>query len=229
MKCNTCGKMNCMAHGGSVDEGPSEKANQAGVHKIVPNFDRKHNEVKHGHSEGRYGGTEEHRRVLSELKSLPKPKLKGLAKGGSVHDEDYERGINRNVGNSDMKMSDAGFDYRVSKVTHSDKQRSDRIAKAKAHHGETLKEMKAMPNPKIKGLAHGGEVDDDKMDMYAMSPDVPAMHGMAEGGEVDEMDGIDKELNEMAAGELMEALEKKDKAGILESIKAIVMNCGGKV
>lgn len=76
---------------------------------------------------------------------------------------------------------------------------------------------KSLPKPK---MAKGGMAEDDKMDMYAMDPDVPAMHGMAEGGEVDD------ELMDMAAGELLEAFEKKNKKQILESIKAIVLSCG---
>ena len=56
----------------------------------------------------------------------------------------------------------------------------------------------------------------------------------AEGGEIlkempgEEHEHPDDELNHHVAGELMDALEKKDKKGILESIRAIVMNCGSK-
>lgn len=79
------------------------------------------------------------------------------------------------------------------------------------------------------GMAKGGEVKKDKMNMYAMSPDVPAMHGMAEGGEIEpEMEG-ESEMHEAVAGELCEALEKKDKKGILDAMRAIVMACGGRV
>ncbi len=59
----------------------------------------------------------------------------------------------------------------------------------------------------------------------------PNIHGLAEGGEVDEaldvdMDqDLDNELMEMAAEELVSALEKKDKKGIVEAIKALVMSC----
>lgn len=46
----------------------------------------------------------------------------------------------------------------------------------------------------------------------------------AEGGEV-EMgdDDMDNELSDMACGELLESIEKKDKAGILEALRAIVL------
>lgn len=92
-----------MAKGGSVEEGPSEKENQSGVNKIVPNYDKKHSEVKHGHSSAgtavRQGNTQSnpktrqnfmdtakarHENTLQELKSMPKPKLQGLAEGGMV-------------------------------------------------------------------------------------------------------------------------------------------------
>lgn len=79
-------------------------------------------------------------------------------------------------------------------------------------------------------MAHGGQAEDDQMKTYAMDPDVPAMKPktMAEGGEAsDDMSGVDDELNDMVAGELMEAFEKKDKQGVLDAIKALVMNCGG--
>lgn len=83
--------------------------------------------------------------------------------------------------------------------------------------------MKCNTCGKMNCMAHGGEA---KTDMYAMEPDVPAMHGMAEGGE---MDGdMDDELNDMVADEAFEAFEKKDKKAFVEAIKALVMNCGGK-
>lgn len=52
---------------------------------------------------------------------------------------------------------------------------------------------------------------------------------MAEGGEaeMDDMDS-DDELNDACAEELMHALESKDKKGVLEAIRAIVLNMGDK-
>lgn len=62
---------------------------------------------------------------------------------------------------------------------------------------------------------------------FDADPNSPA--GMADGGEVEpEMEGED-EMHEAVAGELMDALERKDKKQILESMRAIVMACGGKV
>lgn len=61
---------------------------------------------------------------------------------------------------------------------------------------------------KAEGFADGGEVDGGEVD------------GPEAGDEAD----IDAELMDMCAGELLEALEKKDKKGVLESIRAIVLN-----
>jgi hypothetical protein len=50
------------------------------------------------------------------------------------------------------------------------------------------------------------------------------MNCMAHGGEV-EPDG-DGELMDTCAQELCEAFEKKDKKGILDELRAIVLSCG---
>lgn len=96
-----------MADGGAADEGPSEKENQNGVHKIVPNYDREHNEIKHGQSEARYGNKKDaHKMVLEELRSMPKPKLKGLADGGEADDNVMGKigsWIDNKVGNPEPK------------------------------------------------------------------------------------------------------------------------------
>lgn len=70
----------------------------------------------------------------------------------------------------------------------------------------------------LKGIGHKG----------------PMKKSYAEGGEVEDHDmdddqSIDDELNEIVAGELLDAFERKDKKGILDSIRALVMNCGGKI
>lgn len=43
--------------------------------------------------------------------------------------------------------------------------------------------------------------------------------------EHEDMSGIDDELMDMAAGECMEAFEKKDKKGLLDALKAIILSC----
>ncbi len=67
-------------------------------------------------------------------------------------------------------------------------------------------------------MNHGGMVDECGVCM----PDGREV-SYDEGGEVEGPD-MDDELSEMAAGELLEALEKKDKKEILESIRAIVLS-----
>lgn len=67
-----------------------------------------------------------------------------------------------------------------------------------------------------KKMGHGGEVDG--------CPDCMGMEegGYVEGGEV--QGPSDDEMYEHCAGELMEALEKKDKRGALEALRAILMS-----
>lgn len=48
---------------------------------------------------------------------------------------------------------------------------------------------------------------------------------MAHSGEVDEQAGIDNEINDQIAGELIHALEQKDKKAISECIRALVLSC----
>jgi hypothetical protein len=57
----------------------------------------------------------------------------------------------------------------------------------------------------------------------------PDLNGLADGGEVEESgmddEAIDNELGDMLAEELSDALERKDKRAILESLRALVLNC----
>lgn len=66
--------------------------------------------------------------------------------------------------------------------------------------------MKCSTCGQMNCMDHGGEVKDQTMDE---SPDA----------------GVDDELMDMCAGELCDALEKKDKKAILESLKAICLSC----
>lgn len=148
--CKVCGKMNCYAHGGDV-----------------------HRERPHT-SEGQKGW---------------------------VHDKDHNKGVHRETGGGE---SYAGS---VAKRGHTER--------AKELHRDKLAESRSLPKPKLKGLAHGG--------MPEEAPDLDVSL------DDHDMDDIDNELNDMAAQELMDALEKKDKKAVLESIRALVMYCGGKV
>lgn len=70
--------------------------------------------------------------------------------------------------------------------------------------------MKCKTCGKMDCMAHGGEAEPMEMEVHDEMP--------AEGN-------VDDELMEMAAEELVHALEKKDKKGIVEAIKALVMSC----
>ena len=72
---------------------------------------------------------------------------------------------------------------------------------AKTLHEEKLKEMREMPKPKL--MAEGGEVEDGEPQ-------------------------TDEELHHAIGGELMDALERKDKKGIMEALHAAVMSCMDK-
>lgn len=88
MKCSTCGKMNCMAHGGKVDH-------ERGVHKPLPKLKgvsgagEKLRDLpmapggKHGHFDASEDIKNDHQSVLDEMDEI-KPNLKGLAEGGEV-------------------------------------------------------------------------------------------------------------------------------------------------
>ena len=68
---------------------------------------------------------------------------------------------------------------------------------------------------------------------------LPPPRKMAKGGELEieiepkemdheDHDDMDAELNDMVADEFFDAVEKKDKKGLLDSIRALVMQCGEK-
>lgn len=101
---------------------------------------------------------------------------------------------------------------------------------AKAKHHEVLGEMKAMPNPKLKGLAHGGTLHNGEIKRFMdkgeseVGDSMTALpHGLDEGGEADSDDG----MLDACCDELLSAIEKKDKKEILESLKAIILSVKG--
>lgn len=86
------------AQGGSVEEGPAEKANKhiQGIHRISPAYKRpgedhnKYGKVSYGESE-RFANKDwekdRHNQVIEESRSMPKPNLEGLAEGGMAGDQ----------------------------------------------------------------------------------------------------------------------------------------------
>lgn len=135
-----------MALGGSADKSPAEKMNeQRGVHKIAPNYDKEHSEAKHGESVARSGNKkEEHKRVLAELRSMPKPQLTAPVK---------VKGVNEQASEEAPGVSKAG---KLQRFASTRKRSEETIAPIRKEHTRILSEMRSMPKPK---LAEGGMID----------------------------------------------------------------------
>lgn len=143
---------------------------------------------------------------MDHMRSLPKPMK--MAKGGKAEPayesgyglKDHGVGVNNQSGSSPIGVSTMG-----AAVRRGDREGAKMVAFDKVKEGRNVAGGRS--HKPLQGLADGGEVEikmDDDHDM-------------------------DNELHESLAHELMEAFEKKDKKGVLESIKALVMSCGGKV
>lgn len=175
-----------MAKGGSVEEGPSEKENQAGVNRIAPNYDRAHSEVKHGQSEMRYGDKKaEAKRVLNELRSMPKPKL---AQGGMINEA-----VSMKQAEEDRVDHPAGLE-----------EDDDQMSPAQ---DEYMSKNRMAPM-----LAHGGEIDEDEgMDSR---PDkgwgaIIVKPGKAQGGMIDSEEEMDHQDSIAAAIMAKEERQKR--------------------
>lgn len=133
-------------------------------------------------------------------------KMNCMAHGGKV---DHEKGVHKPWADNERYQGESRAGIHAALVgTAYEKKDGDSKAISRKEHGDKLNELKQMPKPKLKGLAEGGEVED--------ALDMP-------GGDMDQ--DLDNELMEMAAEELVSAMEKKDKKGIVEAIKALVMSC----
>lgn len=210
MACGECGQAPCMCHGGKM----MSKGGEMGVHK--PSFSNENHmgasesgdvarQARHNknHLSPRKIGQmasvkEDHRRVLHELKEMPKPKLQGLAEGGMVKDK---------MGNS--------VRHHVIKKVH------DHMRK------KNISSDEASPNTFAENAREAGHHDLEShevihgSDTYAKGGQVENMHDMPEMKDHE----MDDALNDMIAEELMQAFEKKDKKGILEAIQALVLSC----
>jgi len=125
------------------------------------------------------------------------------AHGGGVHQPSYSHGNDLGASESGDQVRDASRMKRGSP-----KMREAKLESARSEHREKLGELKSMPAPKLKGLAEGGVAGED-------------------GEPMDDMAGVDDELMDMACGELLDAIESKNKKEILESLKAIILSCKG--
>lgn len=99
-------------------------------------------------------------------------------------------------------------------------------------HGGKVNELDKLDEAyrKAKKFEHGGEVKQPVNQFNKFDGEYRKANHLDEGGEVEEMhemgdESMDHELNEMVAEELLHAIEKKDKKGIVEAIQALVLSC----
>lgn len=106
--------------------------------------------------------SEEHE--LDMVGKIIKMRQHAYAKGGHV---DHEKGVHKQhpshhffdkKGKRDFGVSYAGAQTRYGESPYSKFDTEPGYEIAKIHHKEKLKELKSMPKPKLKGLAHGGAV-----------------------------------------------------------------------
>jgi hypothetical protein len=181
----------------------------------------------------------EHRKMASG--GCMGPSCKGCsdpscyAAGGEV------KGVHEDVG---MGMSSAGFNVREAKEGTKESQYGSRLhpdvalSSAKEKHHKVLSDMQHMKKPNL--YANGGEVEtmepyedkgvsfednrDKKPEENGPWPGTLVMkENKAEGGMVEDED-MDGELHHAMGGELMGALERKDRKGIMQAIEAIVLS-----
>lgn len=121
------------------------------------------------------------------------------AEGGEVDSEKHQKGVHKTVmskgGVKFLGESEAG-NHAVRASEQSDKHNQEKyLEKSKEEHSHVLSEMKSMPNPKLKGLAHGGEVESE-----------------------------DHEVHEMVGPEMMDAIHSKDHKKLMGCIEAMVLH-----
>lgn len=143
------------------------------------------------------------------------------------------------TGEGELKgRSAAGVTAEWGKKHKTDWHREGALNKSKELHGKKLEELKEMPNPKLKGLAYGGKVHGTDMNgpeskAFMDKGEQAIGHSTKEkyyeeGGEVSEDHSeMDDELQQACCDEFMDALEQKDKKGVLESLRALVLSCKG--
>lgn len=146
-----------MAEGGSVHSSKQRVSNEKGVHQgdeegsskkaagmsMAGVFARNAEDPR-----SKKMSTEEHHKVLGELRSMPKPKL--YAKGGEI------KGVNK-PSLSDPGTSEAGKKLKPAFSVGGSKWDTEA---AKDVHRKTLGEMKDMKSQDRTNLAEGGEVSD---------------------------------------------------------------------
>lgn len=150
-----------MAQGGDVEKGKhadnhaynyDDTQSAKGVNKVAPVYNQTENRMEHGNSEGglpakrAYGPSKaakrHHEETLSELRSMPKPKLEGLARGGEVEHDHKE--LERKMSMRQPKHA------KLSPKKH-----------ANILHGKTFKVRSHDEEDEMPKMAEGGKVQDD--------------------------------------------------------------------
>lgn len=142
-----------------------------------------------------------------------------------------EKGVHR-VDPSHPKQgrSIAGKELNDSKLhKHLNQPFSEGLSKedAKQEHRKVLGEMKAMPNPKLKGLAHGGKVKSSDMN-EGQSKSFEEQGASEVGSEKEKQPrGEDEDGDSVlhsVMGEFHDSLKSGDHKGALESLRALIMS-----
>ena len=153
---------------------------------------------------GKEGAKEDHRRGIREIKEMGKRDRTNLAEGGHVYSgkqrSDNEQGVHpHDIGPHARTKTSS---YAGNQVGWANRDNDPKqIENAKKEHGRVLGEMRSMKKPSL--YADGGEVED-----------------YDEEGE--------HELRHAMGGELMDALDRKDKKGIMDALEACVLSIKGR-
>jgi hypothetical protein len=200
--CSGCSSPNCMAEGGEVK----------GVHKDDEHSGKSMAGIfaRHAKDKGDVGriskdqAIKEHKTVLGEMRSMPKPKLQGLAHGGMAKSGSE---ILSKVEQTQPKPmpEKAKWAAETAKKLPTDKEVSEGFSKQSMMRS---KEREADRMKRGGKYAEGGEVSGE-------------MHVEAEPD-------VDSELHDMMGEELMDAIHSKDSKRIMQSLEACVLSCMNK-
>lgn len=169
-----------MCMGGEYDDGGQVSGAQS--------FQDSFRKATHYDEGGRIDEREQ--KASHEMKYKPQVGTVGVHQGGG--------------GEGELKgRSAAGITAEWGKKHKTDWHREGATNKSKEFHSNKLEELRSMPNPNIKGLADGGEVES-----YEGSPE--------------------DEIQDMLGQELMNAVHSKDHKKLMSGLEAMIMSCLNK-
>lgn len=185
--------------------------------------------------------------------SSPECMAEGGSVTSGTKRSDFEKGVHQPTSKFNPGQSLPGLMVRAGNHGHFDTTKEEGEDSAKLKHRKMLGEMRSMKKPNL--YAQGGEVKghgklgvefDSKAKpregypksaaeqeerlkaeharVSEMQRRKPEPEKYAEGGEVGQH-GEDEELHHAIGSELMDALERKDKKGIMDALNAAVMDC----